>query len=62
MKKNKCYDKMNLDGVTDGVTIKLAIFVLTVQKEYIYMIVNQKLESLISTTREETIEKGEKKT
>lgn len=58
MKKNKCYDKMNLDGVT----IKLAIFVLTVQKEYIYMIVNQKLESLISTTREETIEKGEKKT
>ena len=32
MKKNKCYDKMNLDGVTDGVTIKLAIFVLTVQE------------------------------
>lgn len=28
MKKNKCYDKMNLDGVT----IKLAIFVLTVQE------------------------------
>jgi len=38
------------------------VLVLTVQKEYIYMIVNQKLESLISTTREETIEKGEKKT